>query len=193
MKAPTLNAVLVLLMLTGAVSLTGCALMGEAALLEGTLGRAALRTAARSELGLLGRSGLRLAGSEVVIADAGAFRTAMSGIRVQRSLLGRPQLVARGESSAFAEVVNSRTLRLLKTNQQITLPGTLNVVKGNKVNVRAGPGLNYDAFKQVKSDQIVLVETCESGWCKVQLADEVGWIAAALLAAVVAKEQDQQR
>lgn len=185
MKAPTI------LIGLAVVGLSGCALMGEAALVEGALGRAALRTAARSELGLLGRSGLRLAGSEVVIADAGAFRGALSGLRMQRSVLGRTQLVARGESTAFAEVLpGGNRLKLLRTGQQIELPGTLHRVNATQVNVRTGPGREFRAFRQVDRDRLVLVEACESGWCRTQLGDEIGWIAAAMLA-VIAADQEQ--
>lgn len=193
MKAHATNNTLLMLLLMGEMAMSGCALMGEAALVEGTLGRVALRTAARSELGLLGRSGLRLAGSEVVIADAGAFRGALSGLRMQRSVLGRTQLVARGESTAFAEILpGGNRLKLLRNGQQIELPGTLHRVNSAQVNVRTGPGREFQAFRQLDRDRLVLVETCESEWCRVQLGDEIGWIAASLLA-LVAADQEEQR
>jgi uncharacterized protein YgiM (DUF1202 family) len=187
-STPLVHAALWLLAST---YLSGCALMGEAAI-GGTLGRTVLTNAARSELALLGRSGLRVAGTELVVADATAFRGALSGLRMQRSAFGRTQLVARGESTAFAEVLpGGNRLKLLRTGQQVELPGTLYRVNSNQVNVRSGPGLEFQAFRQVGRDRLVLLETCESGWCRVQLGDEVGWIATSMLALAVADHDHQ--
>ena len=183
----------ILIALLLVVGLSGCALLGEATLLEGALGRTALRSVARREIAILERSGLRLAGSDLVIADAATFRSTMAGIRMQRSMLGRPQLYLPLEAAPFAEVLSGNSVRMLRTNQQLTLPGTLHTVKGNRVNVRVGPGTEYRAFRQVNSDRMVLVEATEPGWARVQLDDEVGWIAAALLGALIAEDQDQQR
>ncbi|MBL0127868.1 MAG: hypothetical protein IPP83_10530 [Flavobacteriales bacterium] len=172
--------------------LAGCVAFGEASLARGALSRAALRGAARSEIALLERSGLRLAGGEVVIADAATFRSTMAGIRMRGSVFGRPQLYMSGESTAFAEVVNPSTVRMFKTNQHLRLPGELRVVTGNRVNVRVGPGQEYHAFRQLNPDQIVLVEAVQPGWCRVRIGEEFGWIAAALLATLSADDQWQQ-
>lgn len=173
--------------------LSGCALWGEAAVAEGVMGRAVLRNVARSELALMQRSGLRIAANEILIADAAAFRSAMAGVRVRGSWFGRPQLYMPQESAAFAEVLSGNTIRMLRSNQQFHLPGTLHVVRGSRVQLRLGPGKDYHVLRMLDRDQLVLVEAKQPGWCRVQLGDEVGWIAAASLAALMADEWEQLR
>lgn len=176
----------------GLTVLTGCALWGEAAVAEGVIGRAVLRNAARGEIALMQRSGLRLAANEILIADAAAFRSAMAGVRVRSSMFGRPQLFMAHESAPFAEVVSGNTIRMLRSNQQLQLPGTLNVVR-NRAQLRLGPGKDYHVLRMLDRDQLVLVEATKPGWCRVQVGDEVGWMAAASLVALMADEWEHPR
>lgn len=182
------------LVITGAVMIgsSGCALWGEAAVAEGVLGRAVLRNAARSELALMHRSGLRLATNEVLVADAAAFRSAMASVRVRSSLIGRPQLFMAHESTPFAEVLSGNTVRMLRSNQQLQLPGALHVVR-NRAHLRIGPGKDYHVLRTLDRDQLVLVEAMQPSWCRVKLGDEVGWMATASLAALMADEWEHQR
>lgn len=167
------------------VLLSGCSLAGRAVVAEGVLGRAVLRNAARSEIALLQRSGLRLAANEIIVADAATFRAAMAGVRVRSSFYGRPQLYMPHESTAFAEVTSGNTVRLLRSNQHLQLPGTLHTVRGNRVQLRLGPGKEYHVMRLLDMDQLVLIEAVEAGWCRAIVGDEVGYIAAAALAALL--------
>ncbi|MCB0787583.1 MAG: hypothetical protein KDC02_25600 [Flavobacteriales bacterium] len=171
---------------------TGCALWGEAVVAEGVLGRAVLRNAARGEIALMQRSGLRLAANEILLADATALRSAMAGVRVRSSLIGRPELFMAHESTPFAEVVSGNTIRMLRSNQQLQLPGTLHVVR-NRALLRLGPGKDYQVLRMLDRDQLVLVEATRPGWCRVQLGDQVGWMAAASLVALLADEWEHRR
>jgi len=57
------------------------------------------------------------------------------------------------------------------------------------VNVRTGPGLEYQAFQQVGLDRLVLVEAVEGEWCRFHLSDAVGYVTLVVLASVVSDEQ----
>lgn len=178
------------LLLLIAIGISGCAMLGEGTLLEGTLGRGVLRRAAGSEIAVLERSGLRFIGGDIVVSDAAMFRNAMEGVRIERMAFGRPQLRLASEARPFAEVISSRSIKLLRTGERLELPGELRVINSSKVNVRVGPGREYRAFRQVDRDRLVLVEVIDGDWCRVQLDNEVGWVAAALLAAVVSDDQE---
>lgn len=173
--------------------LPGCAVLGEGALLEGALGRAALRRMAASEVAVLERSGLSLAAEGVVVRNATLFGEAIESISIERTLFGRPRLWLKSESKPFAEVIGSRSIKLLRTGERIDLPGELRAVTGDKVNVRLGPGLDFQAFRQVDRDRLVLIEAIEGDWCRVSLGDVSGYIAGSLLGVLLAEDDSDQR
>ncbi len=48
------------------------------------------------------------------------------------------------------------------------------------LNVRSGPGLNYEPVCQIRKDEVVRVEALSSNWCLVRLKDKTtGWIKSA--------------
>lgn len=172
--------------------LTGCAVLLEGGLLEGAVLRGAVARMTAGELALTRAATIELSGGRLLVGNSRAFATTLERVTVERSLVGRPRLSAK-ETGAFAEVVDARTIRTLRDGLNYTLPGELYAVRGHRVNVRAGPGVEYSVLKQLNSDQLVLVRSIEkSGWCKVEfLEDQFGFMSAAYLTALAGSSNQE--
>ena len=163
----------------------------EAALLEGVeaegvVGELATEGITAEDMGLLRESGVELnAAGDLVVTNETAFCSELERVRIEESTLGSSRLYLFSENEPFAEVIDKNKIKLTKYNKVLELPGDIYKVKGNNVNVRSGPGLNYQVFKKVSTGQIVLVKAEENGWSTVQLGDRTfGYISTALLAVI---------
>lgn len=89
---------------------------------------------------------------------------------------------ASGESEVIAAVAHNIATRSVVT----PLQQDLRVVAGNRVNMRAGPGTQYDRIARLeRGQQVAVLRAPGNGWLKLRVVDtgRVGWMAETLVAA----------
>jgi uncharacterized protein YgiM (DUF1202 family) len=154
---------------------------------------AAVGLLAEAEIATLTSVGVRAVATRVAVGSAvraGAARTslmiadeALFSARASRIVLTRQgsrrffRTQINNSEKNVLEVLNNRTLRTVESGQILNLPGDLYVVNTKGLNVRTGPGANYDKVAVVTKGRPLAVTSRKDGWSETWVTDEIkGWV-----------------
>ncbi|MDP9047443.1 MAG: hypothetical protein M3N14_04850 [Bacteroidota bacterium] len=124
---------------------------------------------------------------EGVVKNEASVNSLLSKVRVARVGTSTPRLFIRtapNEGVEFAEVTSNRTIRLIRSGKQYSLPGEIYTTKGQKVYLRDIQ--NYKLLAHINPHQIILVldEVPVNGFFKVRIGTQTGLLAASSLVQV---------
>ncbi len=121
-----------------------------------------------------------------VIADEVSANSLFGRVRVSRLTASSPRLYLRTgykEVVEFAEVTSNKSIRLLRSGKEYSLPGRLYSVRPDVVKLREAAGTQYNVLARITKDQVVIVldEMPVNNWYHVRVGDKVGYILGSLL------------
>ena len=136
-------------------------------------GTAIRSSATRTAMGTMARSSALIIADETLLASQ-----ASRAFIVRRGSKTFLSTTTNGATQDVAEVLSKRRFKTIGSQQIIDLPGDIHcVARTEELNVRTGPGVNYEKVAIIKKGRPVAVEYKENGWCKAWVNDEIqGWI-----------------